>query len=424
MSLVSILEAAAAGGASPRALYIHVPFCLSRCSYCDFHSFGLGADRLGAMAGKDGEYVDMLLRRLESVSSMLAGNLDTIYIGGGTPTALLDKDFSRLLRGIADRFGASGLEWTIEANPESLSQAKIEAARKAGVTRLSIGIQSMDREELLALGRLATPESNSKALGMAATSGLDLSVDLMSAIPSLPGRTAGRRRALVGGIGAALDAGAKHISLYDLVVEKGTGMERALASGRLEPADPDEAYEERKEAEAYLARRGFRRYEVSNFALPGSECRHNRVYWRMGSYLGMGSGAVSTLSSPSTPQARRLEENRDLGSWIRDPDDGLMITEISPSESAFECLMMGLRTALGVDRRVFERRFGSDPALLISKTVQKHSRCFIADENFLRLDDRGLDILNLILVDALSELEDSILPMRETQPRKSAEAKW
>ncbi len=416
MSLASFLDEAALGGAIPRALYLHVPFCRSRCSYCDFHSFDLGDEKPEAGSGRNGVYVTALLSRLEEVSSLLRGSLDTVFVGGGTPSALGEADFSRLLDGLAEHVGTPRLEWTVEANPESLSLSKLEAAVRAGVTRISLGIQSMDPRELKALGRLGTPDSNEKAMRLASSSGLELSVDLMSSVPHFPadrenepgrrerGRLRRARGALLEGIDAALAAGARHVSIYDLVVEEGTGMEKALASGRLEAADPDEAYELKKDAEAYLARRGLFRYEVSNFAEPGFECRHNQVYWRMESYLGLGSGAVSTLSSPRRSESLRLEEGRDLGAWIADPDSCLQVVPVSAADSAFECLMMGLRTKEGVDRPAFRSRFGSDPVDLMAKTLEKRRERCIIDGAFLRVDDQGMDILNGILVDALDEL--------------------
>ena len=402
------------GAAEPLSIYLHVPFCASKCGYCDFHSQPLCASSSDLRS----RYVDRLLLRLGECVGSMRGPLETLYIGGGTPTSLEDEVFKRLLSGVCAIVGRNLREWTLEANPESLSPVKLEAALSAGVTRLSLGIQSMESLELEVLGRKARPVDNARAVSLAAASGLAVSADLISSLPlqARPGSGGGRgRKSLQNSLDFLLDSGVGHISLYDLVVEEGTPMAARIESGELVLPDPDEAWAERKEAEGRLAVRGFNRYEVSNFAPAGAESVHNGTYWSMRSYLGIGSGAVSTLVSEDQafdPEDRetaaiRMEEGRDLAAWVDDPDTALSVSRISRKDSAFETVMMGLRTSAGLDLDRFRARFGIDPGVMLARTIRTWKDEFIAEEGRLAVRDSGLDRLNPILVDALCDIEAS-----------------
>jgi oxygen-independent coproporphyrinogen-3 oxidase len=208
-----------AGGADlfeiPESLYIHIPFCSSRCGYCDFHSFAAGR------GSKEGErYVEVLLRRAKALKAELRKPLRTLYIGGGTPTALPFDVFRRLLQELSRLFGPGLREWTVEANPESLSERKLAAMIDAGVSRLSVGIQSMDDRDLEVLGRNARKGDNEKALALARRSGMDISADLIAGIPGQTGK------GLDSSVRMLLDAGVDHVSLYDLSIEDGTALEK------------------------------------------------------------------------------------------------------------------------------------------------------------------------------------------------------
>ncbi|HWP68773.1 MAG TPA: hypothetical protein VN437_05675, partial [Rectinemataceae bacterium] len=212
--------------------------------------------------------------------------------------------------------------------------------------------------------------------------------------------------------------------IYDLVVEEGTAIKKLLDAGKLVHADEDSAYEERKEAERVLGLRGFARYEVSNYALPGSECLHNMTYWSMNSYLGVGSGAVSTLNidggraaaslGHSGCAALRIEEGKDLALYAAAPDDAAASLWIDRKDSAFEAVMMALRTTDGLDEKRFEDRFGLPPGKILAGTIEKWKALFVEPPGHLRLNDRGLDILNRILVDALEEMDGSF-PVAEAE---------
>jgi oxygen-independent coproporphyrinogen-3 oxidase len=392
---------------APESLYIHIPFCSSRCGYCDFHSFAGGrGDREG------GAYVQALLSRAEALKKRQAKPLKTLYIGGGTPTALPQDAFRRLLEGLFQLFGSSLNEWTVEANPESLSQEKLAAMIDAGVNRLSIGIQSMEERELEILGRNARRVDNEKALALARRSGMDLSADLIAGVPGQTEKT------LVASLLALLDSGVDHVSLYDLSIEAGTALEKKLRQGFLLLPEEDRSYEARKAAEGVLKAAGYSRYEVSNFCRPGKESRHNSAYWAMVSYVGIGSGAVSSLmvtedADPSSikalagdgstgfPACLRIEGGRDLSAYSSDPDAAASLAWIDERDSAFELVMMGLRTSRGVELRRFKRRFGKDLLAFLAPVLEKWKNRTISGDEFLRLDDEGLDLLNPILLDVL-----------------------
>ncbi len=412
MNLSGFLSESGGAFETPRSLYVHVPFCSSRCSYCDFHSFPCSR----VSASQRADYVEKLLRRTEHLCRTASASIETIFIGGGTPTVLEDEVFGRLLAGIRSIAGHPPLEWTVEANPESLSPSKLEMMAVHGVTRLSIGIQSMDDAELAILGRHARAADNRGALDMAIQSGLKLSADLMTALPGPEKRSSrsSTRSALRDSTAFLAEKGVGHLSIYDLVVEEGTPIKGRLDRAELFPADEDAAFDERENVEGFLKALGFSRYEVSNYALEGSECLHNQAYWSMNSYLGVGSGAVSTLIVADGRKAAaagargslslRIEEGRDLQTYLLDPDKSLALSWIGRKDSAFEMIMMALRTARGLDEERFKARFGLEAGAILSNTREKWKDRFSESAGFLRLDGPGLDILNLILVDALDEM--------------------
>ncbi len=315
-----------------------------------------------------------------------------------------------------------------------------------GVTRISLGVQSLDEGELALLGRRHGAEDAMRAMRLAAASGMEVSADLIAGIPS-SGR-AGGARALAEAGRALIDAGASHLSAYDLTLEEGTPLsERA---GRLDFPGEDESAEARALLERVLAESGIRRYEVSNYARPGKECLHNLAYWRMDSYIGAGPGAVSTLVAAARESPRpgidgaslRIEEGRDLAACLAggpDADTGGLAREtaIAPAEAAFESIMMAYRTIFGLDAARFRSRFGLEARSLIGKTLGSWKDRLVEGEPWPigangaakdgaaarhpALDGRGLDILNRFLGDCLAEMESSF-PGREGAGRRGPPA--
>jgi oxygen-independent coproporphyrinogen-3 oxidase len=405
----------------PKALYIHLPFCVSRCRYCDFHSF----KKSSIPSSLIDAYIRSIPKRIALWKERLGvENFSTIYIGGGTPSSLEPVLLAELIGEISRLNGADVKEWSIEANPESMTKSFLEVLEDSPVTRVSIGIQSMDEHELNLLGRPGTVDDNRRALEEAAKTRLEISVDLMTALPLEEGSRFDENL-LLNAAEFCIEKGVNHISIYDLVVENGTVMEKSLKEGELLFPEEDQSFEIRQKTESMLTSKGFARYEISNYATKGHECAHNLAYWNLKSYLGVGSGAVSTLNLMNNIDSRRhsgktigdkgvfvgslrIEGGKDIHAYLDSADDSSTIEEISRKDSAFEMLMMGFRTVKGPDCGEFIRRFGVDLHDVVGNTLDKWGPWLVrsSDGSVLALDFRGMDILNRFLVDCLVELGD------------------
>ena len=392
----------------PTALYVHVPFCASKCAYCDF--FSLPSCEAGAALVE--AVVDATLERAARLSERFGvEGYESVYVGGGTPSSLPPPLLERLLAGLG-RLAPDAAELTVEANPESLTRERLDIMVAAGVTRLSVGVQSLDDGELALMGRPHDAARAEEAIGLAAGSGLALSADLISALPRPKAGRAGRPAgaSLADAARRLVGLGAGHLSIYDLVVEEGTRFAAALREGELVEPDEDEAWEMRMGAERALEELGFRRYEVSNYSRPGAESRHNLAYWRMDSYLGAGPGAVSTIGGLEGGSSLRIEESRDARNYPARAAELAVDTSVGPRDSAFEVIMMGFRTRFGLDARRFERRFGRRLEGLVPRSLDAWSERLgpgWGPEGSLALDGRGLDLLNRFLTDCLAELEET-----------------
>ena len=330
------------GPASTLGLYLHIPFCRSKCDYCDFYSLPGGEDRMD-------DYLRALLRQLEEAAPGAAGHsVDTVYVGGGTPTVFGGERLTALLAAVGRLYRlAPGAEITCEANPDSAGEELLRALRRAGFGRLSLGMQSADAGELAAVRRRHTPEQTDAAVAAARRAGFEnLSLDL---ICGLPGQTEESWRRTVE---HALSLRPEHLSCYGLKVEEGTPLARRVAAGEVLPDDDAQADRYLWTVER-LARAGFRQYEISNFARPGYESRHNLRYWRLEPYLGFGPGAHSDFGG------RRFAVPADLAGYLA--GEAVPAGEtVSPWERGNEYLMLGLRTAAGIAGEEYRRRFGGD----------------------------------------------------------------
>jgi oxygen-independent coproporphyrinogen III oxidase len=422
------------GWAAPAALYVHVPLCASKCAYCDFYSLPLSSLPEAFEAELVGSTLDRASRLAERFG---AEAFDTVYVGGGTPTVLSAPALDRLLRGIgalaAGSRGRPPVEWTIEANPDSLDAEILDIAAARGVTRLSIGVQSLDPRELELLGRRHGRDAVLGALRLAAGRGLAISADLIAGVPRLEG--AGSGSAPAGKLALAarelVDAGATHLSVYDLSVEEGTPL-ASMRRGLSFPGE-DEAWEERQRLEEALGGAGMRRYEVSNYAARGAECLHNLAYWRMDSYIGAGPGAVSTIARRDG-SSLRIEEPKSVLDYGDPRGPAAVETGVSLRDAAFETIMMAFRTSFGLDLAAFSARFGRRAEELIGESLAAWSsrlkpgepwpspeaRRRLADgagspapagggssarSGGPALDGGGLDILNRFLGACLEELD-------------------
>ncbi len=318
--------------------YLHIPFCTSICSYCDFTSFAGQEGRMGA-------YADALC--LEIAGSDLAGPLETVYFGGGTPSLLPPEKVGRILEALRAKAGFDPeVEISMEANPETVDADRLGRYRASGVNRLSFGAQAMQKEILKKLGRGHEWDRVEQAFGSARKAGFqNVNLDLML---GLPGQSPEMFRESLQGAAAL---GPEHLSLYALQVEEGTPLARQVAEGLALPNE-DEAADEYAWAQDFLARQGFEQYEVSNFSRPGRPCRHNWNIWRGGDYWGFGVSAVGTV------KGIRHSHGEDLAEYIRQAQGGEGVTlqrEILPAPvRAWEKVMLGLRTREGVEESAVE----------------------------------------------------------------------
>jgi oxygen-independent coproporphyrinogen-3 oxidase len=423
---------------APRGLYIHVPLCVSKCAYCDFYSLpvsAIAASALEALVRNTIDRAERLADRFE------AGAFGTVFIGGGTPTVLPRPLLERLLGGVG-RLAGEPREWTVEANPESLSQTTIDILRAFGVNRLSIGVQSLDDATLHLLGRPHDSQGALSAVEAALAAGFEVSVDLLAGLPR-PSDALPAPSVLGDALRPLLGTGLRHLSVYDLVLEEGSSLRSSVEKGHLLAQDEDEAWNERAAAGSLLAEAGLDRYEISNYAVPGHECLHNLGYWRLDSYIGAGPGAVSTLVSiPRGAAARkgidggflRIEEAKVLAAG---PGGGGVFAEeavIGPRDAAFETVMMGFRTAFGVQGRRFRERFGFELEELIGETLGRWKDRLVEGRPLpdwmavpqdrewgIALDDAGLDLESAFLRECLDEFERSFprMPEDEAQTKKS-----
>ena len=326
-------------GTPVRSVYVHAPFCVRRCFYCDF---AVQVRRTGDVA----EWLAALEGELSAVEEegllSLPARLDTLYVGGGTPSLLGPSAMSGLARVLGgERLLDPGLEWTAEANPESLTPEVAASWRAAGVNRLSLGMQTFHAPALRWMGRMHGPQGASDAVRVARAAGFsNLSVDLIFGLPAHLGRDWSADLAGV----LALDV--PHVSLYGLSVEPATPLGRAVREGREQPVDEERYGEEFLEAAEALAREGYEHYEVSNFARPGFASRHNGAYWTGAPYLGLGNGAHSYA-----PPVRRWNL-RDWSDYSRVALEGVTPEEgrevVDGDALRLERIWLGLRTSAGL----------------------------------------------------------------------------
>ncbi|MDD3517015.1 MAG: radical SAM family heme chaperone HemW [Chromatiales bacterium] len=358
----------------PLSLYVHVPWCLRKCPYCDFNSHALA----GALP--EVRYVDALLADLEAELPQVWGRrLDSLFIGGGTPSLLSAAAVDRLLSGIRARLPLRpDAEVTLEANPGAVEQGRFEGYREAGVNRLSIGVQSFDDTLLARIGRVHSADEARRAAQAARAAGFDnFNLDLMY---GLPGQTPAQSLA---DLERAVALAPPHLSRYQLTLEPNT-----LFHAR-PPALPedDDLWRMHEEGADALAAHGYTQYEVSAWARPGGCCRHNLNYWQFGDYLGIGAGAHGKLSLPAEGRILRYAKPRDPERYAAAALAGAARTqqrEVGPAERAFELMLNGLRLVEGIDLALCEAHAGVTAAMLEPGLGEAQAR------DLLRLEDGRL----------------------------------
>jgi oxygen-independent coproporphyrinogen-3 oxidase len=371
------------GPLSP-GLYVHIPFCTVRCSYCDFHVAGFRA----AIVVR---YVDTLLEE----ARRLAGEgfrPRTIFIGGGTPSSLAAAEWARLLEGLAALFAADGLlEWTVEANPGTVDREKALIARAAGVDRISTGAQTFDPAGLRVLGREHGAETVAAAHETLRDAGFArLSLDL---ILGWPGQTIESVENDIRQV-EAIDPG--HLSLYHLSYEKGTLLERRRRAGLVEPLPDSRAIRLARCALGGLSRAGYTRYEVSNLCRPGQASLHNLNYWQGGSYRGIGSGAASYDG------ARRWRNRPDVGAYLRAEGLPERVDEevIDAGTALEELLLLSLRLTEGLELERFRAAAGAPAEEALAGAIEELAEAglLVREDGRLRATERGFEVLDAVIV--------------------------
>ena len=380
-------EAVQAGPADrlvePAGLYVHVPFCRSKCRYCGFYSV--------PVAGRDtGRLTAGLLRELDRYEGV---NFCTAYIGGGSPTALPAEQLIGLARRIRTRFPQIG-EFTVECNPGQAEPELLAGLRRAGVNRLSFGAQSFRAEELKLLGRGHSVEDIGRSVSLARQAGFDnLSLDLIFAIP---GSTLGDWQ---DSVEAALDLGVQHLSAYSLSFEAGTVFEVWRRAGRLSPVDEELDRAMYEWAVERLERAGLAQYEISNFARPGCECRHNLGYWANRPFVGLGPGAASYWRGCRTTNEPDIE--RYLAA-VENGQETLSETQpVGPEDALCETAVLNLRMRAGIDLAAFRQKTGCDAIRTFAEPIRRYRDLGLLEvtSRCVRLTPQALPIADTILCD-------------------------
>lgn len=371
-------------GVRELSLYLHIPFCIRKCRYCDFLSWP-------ASAQEQEEYLELLLAEIEKQSFFFKPyQAATIFIGGGTPSLLSPEAVNQIFEKLNHNFTIKDdCEITLEANPDSVTMEKLAAWLQAGVNRLSIGLQSTDDEELKRIGRVHDYRTFCNAYEMARRAGFgNINVDLMAA---LPGQTVcSYRRTLE----RVLSLRPEHISAYSLILEEGTWLHAHRDELAFPSEDEDRAFYEL--TGKLLAENNYMRYEISNYAQPGYECRHNQVYWTRGDYVGFGPGAASMVNDVRWSNPRSMPEYREAVRRIG--SESAEKQYLSRQEQMEEFMFLGLRLTRGVRKQDFQEKFGLPIEAVYGEILEELRRDgLLIVEDAVRLTPYGTDISNYVM---------------------------
>ena len=386
-------------------VYIHIPFCVRKCLYCDFCSFPVGDAYKEEHIRR---YFTALAEEITAVEPEVSGySIDSIYIGGGTPTLPKASYIEALLCILYERLDiTSDAEFTIECNPGTATYDTLSRYREAGINRLSIGLQSGNDSELATLGRIHSYDDLLRTYEAARRASFDdINIDLMRGIP---GQSVGSFHETLERVCAL---GPEHLSVYSLIIEEGTPFaarygeaDTGDATGTY-PALPseDEEYAMSQDTEAVLAAAGYERYEISNYARDGHRCRHNIRYWERGDYLGLGLGAASLLEDGTL----RFHNTTDLDTYIDCISDLDCIREdmeeLSERARMEETMFLGLRMVEGVSIAAFAERFGRDIHEVYGDVLERNERegLITSDGARIRLTPRGMEVANRVMAQFL-----------------------
>ena len=370
----------------PLELYVHIPFCVRKCQYCDFLSGPSDEET------KD-RYIEALLKEIRAAEHTEDYEIVSVFIGGGTPSALKAEAIASIMRTLQEQFFfCEDAEVTIEANPGTVDLEKLTIYRNVGINRLSLGLQSTDAEELKLLGRIHSYEEFLKSYEWAREAGFsNINIDLMFAIPGQTGE-AWRQH-----LYQVAELNPEHISAYSLIIEEGT----PFAEQNLDLPDEDTEYQMYEDTAEILERYGYRQYEISNYAKQGYMCRHNAGYWQRREYLGFGLGASSLYGGMRFSNTRRMQEYLKES---RNPDQIRQdVTVLSRNERIEEFMFLGLRMTEGISEKKFEENFDVRLMDVYGDILQKYEETGFMEhiETKWRLTRKGIHVSNHILADFL-----------------------
>lgn len=369
-------------------LYIHIPFCVRKCAYCDFLSGPADEETIE-------DYVNHLCEEVKSAKKRTDGyEITTIFFGGGTPSLLKGEQMENIMQTIQETFMIScEAEITMEMNPGTVTEEKLFSYKNAGINRLSIGLQSVHNEELKMLGRIHTYETFLETYQLARKVGFtNINVDLISAIP---GQTVESWKETLETI---VKLGPEHISAYSLIIEEGTPFFEKYGENSPGGSELPSEEEERQiywETKTLMEQYGYYRYEISNYAKEGYECRHNIGYWERTPYLGFGIGAASLF------EEKRWNNPEDLENWKADLE--VEVQKLSREEQMEEFMFLGLRMMQGISKEKFSDTFGKMIENIYGEQIEKLKELELLEEegDRIRLTEKGIDVSNSVFVEFL-----------------------
>lgn len=366
------------------SVYIHIPFCLKKCLYCDFLSFA-GDDWLQR------EYIYALIREIKAFERKENYIVKTVYIGGGTPSSIPSKFIEEVMDTLRAGFGIKqNCEITVEINPATVTYEKAECYKKSGINRVSVGLQAVQRELLKKLGRIHDFEDFKQSYGILRDSGFEnINIDLMFALPN---QSLEQWRE---SLNAVCSLCPEHISCYSLIIEEGTPF---YEMSKKEDFEIDDETDRKMyyTAKDILEERGYSRYEISNFAKEGFSSRHNIVYWQRGEYIGFGLGASSFLDN------ERFKNTEDINKYIKGSQ--YEQREVIEGRAAYaEFMFLGLRQSEGIKISDFEKSFGLSIFKVYKNEIKKLTdmNLLVNENGSLKLSERGIDVSNSVFVEFL-----------------------
>ena len=374
----------------PLGLYIHIPYCIHKCGYCDFNSHPIKQDEMD-------HYIDALVCEMQHYAKIHSdtNSIRTIFLGGGTPTTLTAFQLDRIFKECINNFTiVSDAEITIEANPATIGIEQMKSIRQTGYNRISIGVQSFDKTELKVLDRAHGPEEIHSTVDCARKAGFEnLSLDLMFAIPNQSLSSWEKN------LNKAIEKNPEHISTYNLTIEQGTAFSKLESNGKLIMPDDGHQLELYKKTIERLKKKGLHHYEISNFARPGKKCKHNITYWENSNTLGIGAGASSYIDGT------RFKNINLPAHYIRQVKEKKTAVEYSETlnsrQAMGETIMLGLRLIEGISIHQFEKRFQISFTIFFKTIISslKEKGLVVIEKDYLRLSKKGLFLADSVILE-------------------------